>query len=215
MTKTIVCSHGFGVRADSRGFFPALAVALPEWKFVTFDYNDALPNGDTRVSSLYAQAQKLQHVIDEAFSDETVLLAHSQGCLVPGLVDLTRVTRVILLAPPVGGSMKHVIGVLAKRPGAVYDPDGISKLPRADGTTTFLPKDYFDSFAAIDPLASYEHVAQAKPTVIIRATKDEVLGLTNVDQVASATHIDIAADHNFTGESRRKLAGIMREILVQ
>jgi pimeloyl-ACP methyl ester carboxylesterase len=210
MTKTVICSHGFGVKADSRGMFPEIAAAFPDWEFKMFDYNEVRPNGDTVVSSLHAQAKKLQRVIDETESDEIVLLGHSQGCLVAGLVNLEKVSKVILLAPPVGTSMKHVIGVLAGRPSAVYNPDGVSKLPRADGTTTHLEKGYIESLGAVKPLELYQKIADTKPTIIIRATEDKILGITNVNEVHGATHIDIAADHNFTADSRSKLTAMLK-----
>ena len=132
-----------------------------------------------------------------------------------GLVDLQKVSRVILLAPPVATGMWRVLDKIAKRPGAVFNPDGDSKLPRADGTTTYLRKDYVESLDTVEPLELYQKVAHTKPTLIVRATNDEVLGMTHADDVEDATHIDIAADHNFTGESRRELVGIIRENLLQ
>ena len=212
-TKVIIFSHGFGVKADARGMFPEIATAFPDYESVMFDYNDVLPNGDTVVASLPKQAEKLQSVINDINADEIILIAHSQGSIIAGMVSLGKVSRVILLAPPVVASMQRVIDKIAKRPGAAFNPEGTSKLPRTDGTTTLLPKEYIESLDASDPLELYKKIANDKPTTIIRATEDQVLGMTNVGEVGAATLIDIPADHDFTGEPRQKLIDALKTII--
>lgn len=207
--NTVICSHGFGVRADSRGMFPELAAAFPVTKFVMFDYNEVLPGGDTIVAPLDAQAAALQRIIDQNELGST-LLCHSQGCIVAGLVDLTRVGRVILLAPPVHMSMQRVVDKLLKRPGSEYNKGGTSKLPRTDGTTTYLPDAYLKSLERKNPMQLYQKIADTKPTVIVRATRDEIIGLTNVGDISGVTHIDIAADHNFSGSCRAELIAVLQ-----
>lgn len=213
MSKTIICSHGFGVKADARGMFTEIAEAFPEYTFKMFDYNEVLSNGNIVVAPLHQQATTLQDVIDETIADEIILLCHSQGCIIAGLVELSKVSKVILLAPPVVASMQHVINKLANKPGGELNIDGVSKLPRSDGSTTLLPKEYLTSLDSVNPLELYVSIARVKPTVIVRATNDEVLGMTNVDKVASAQSIDIAANHDFTGPSRNKLIETLEGVL--
>lgn len=213
MTKTIICSHGFGVRADSRGMFPEIAAAFPDYKFKMFDYNVVDENGDTTVRSLDQQAEILQRQIDKAQGGEIVLLCHSQGSVIAGLVDLTKVSKVVLLAPPVRMSMQNLIRRMQSREGSVIRPDGVSVLPRSDGTTSYLPKEYLQSLENRNPIELYQQVANAKPTSIVRATEDEVIGLTNINEIENAKHIDIAADHNFTGNMRVRLIETLRGIL--
>lgn len=210
--KSVICSHGFGVTADSRGMFPEIARNIPGAEFVVFDYNKVKPNGDTIASSLDEQAKKLQAQIDAA-TGEIVLLCHSQGSVIAGLVDLSRVAKVILLAPPVNMSMQRVIGKMLDRPGSKINLDGLSELPRTDGTTTYLPKAYLESLDNYTPMELYQTIATTVPTVIVRATRDEVVGLTNVDEVKGVTHYDIAADHNFLSKSRQQLIQIIKKEL--
>lgn len=212
--KTVICSHGFGVRADGRGMFTDIAAAFPNARFRMFDYNDSLPNGDIVVVPLSEQASKLQHIIDKTEADEIILLAHSQGSIVAGMVDTSRLAKIILLAPPTIRSMERVIDRIAKRDGATYNPNGVSRLPRSDGTTTLLPKEYIQSLGVVHPLELYQAAAERVPTVIIRATGDTVLGMTNVDEVANATVIDLAADHDFTGDSRQVLMSALEQYLL-
>jgi pimeloyl-ACP methyl ester carboxylesterase len=211
--KKIIFSHGFGVKADARGMFTDVAAAFPEYNSVMFDYNGVLPNGDTIVASLPKQSEKLQSIINDVEADEIILIAHSQGSIIAGLVSLSKVSKVILLAPPVTSSMQRVIDKIAKRPGAEFNREGTSKLPRTDGTTTLLSKEYIESLDSVNPLELYQKIANDKPTTIIRATEDQVLGMTNVDEVGAATLIDIPADHDFTGDSRHELIEVLQKVL--
>lgn len=205
----IICSHGFGVTADSRGMFPEIAAAIPAAQFVMFDYNEVKPNGDTIGASLDEQATKLQEQIDMA-GEGCVLLCHSQGSIVAGLADLSSVAKVILLAPPVNMSMQRTIQKMYDRPGSKINLDGTSVLPRSDGTVTYLPKTYLESLDNYVPMDLYQRIADTVPTVIVRATEDEVIGLTNVDEIQHAAHYDVVANHNFEGDARSKLVRIIR-----
>lgn len=178
-----------------------------------FDYNEVKPSGDTVVVSLDQQAKKLQAQID-ASTEKVTLLCHSQGSVIAGLVDLSNVAQVMLLAPPVNMSMQRVINKMLNRPGSKINPDGLSELPRTDGTTTYLPQAYLQSLDKYMPMELYQHIADTIPTVIVRATNDEVVGLTNVNEITGATHYDIAADHNFGRDSRRELLAIIDQELL-
>lgn len=213
MIKVMIYSHGFGVKADARGMFTEIAASFPEYKSVMFDYNEVLPNGDTIVAPIDKQALKLQNAIDEVDADEVVLLCHSQGCLIAGLVDLSTVSKVILLAPPVVASMQHVIQKLSKKPGSEYLEGGVSRLARSDGSMTFLPNEYMRSLDEINPIELYKKIADQKPAAIIRATRDEVLGLTDLSAVAAKQMVDIAADHDFTSEGRQALINTLKGLL--
>ena len=210
--STILFSHGFGVKADSNGMFTQIAEAFPEHQFIMFDYNTDLGGGDIKVASLNEQAKKLQQKIDEQ-ADGLIIIAHSQGCVITGMVDLDTAKKVILLAPPVEMSPERLASKLLNRPGAVIDLDGTSKLPRTDGTTTFIGSDYIQSLTNVDPLSLYRKVANTVNTTIIRSLNDEVLGLTNVNTVANARHFDIEAGHNFTSEARRTLISLLKDEL--
>lgn len=213
MKKAVVYSHGFGVKADARGMFTEIAAAFSQYKSIMFDYNEVLPNGDTIVAPIREQARKLQSIIDETDADEIILLCHSQGCMIAGLVDLSKVAKVILLAPPVVASMQHVIDKLFKKPGSVYLEGGVSRLARSDGSMTFLPKEYMQSLDGLNPIKLYKGVVRQKPTAIIRATQDEVLGLTDLSAITTQEVFDIASDHDFTGENRQKMIAILEGLL--
>ena len=205
---TIVFSHGFGVKSDARGMFTQIAEAFPQHGSVLFDYNTVLENGDIEVAPLDLQAMKLQRKVNEQ-QEDVIIIAHSQGCIVTGMIDLQNVKKVILLAPPVEMSMQRVIDKLMKKPGAEINLDGISKLPRSDGTVTHISKEYLQSVSQVSPIDLYASIAQETDATIVRCVDDEVLGLTNVNKVAEAKHIDVSADHDFTGTARTALLDLL------
>ncbi len=209
---TIVFSHGFGVKADACGMFTQIADTFPQDSFVFFDYNKILENGDIEVAPLNVQAQILQEKLNQQ-NEEVVLIAHSQGSIVTGMVELKNVRKVVLLAPPVVMSMRRVVDKLMNKPNAVIDLDGVSKLPRSDGTTTHISKEYIASIDGVNPLELYQSIANTVATVIVRCTEDEVLGLTNVNKVHGAKHIDVKSDHDFSGSARQELLAIIRQEL--
>lgn len=205
---TIVFSHGFGVKSDARGMFTQIADAFPQYNSVLFDYNTILENGDIEVAPLDLQAMILQQKVNEQPGD-VIIIAHSQGCIIAGMIDLRNVKKVILLAPPVEMSMQRVIDKLMKKPGAEINLNGTSKLPRSDGTVTHISKEYVQSVSHVSPVDLYASIAQKTNATIVRCVDDEVLGLTNVNEVASAKHIDVSADHDFTGNARTVLLDVL------
>ena len=211
--KTVICSHGFAMRADSAGMFTDIAAAFPDYDFRMFDYYDIKPNGDQLVRSLDDQAKILQRQIDAAPAGEIVLLCHSQGSTVAGLVNLTKVSKIILLAPPIEISRAGLVNRMRHRKGAKLNPYGTSVIPRSNGTTMTIPIEYMDSIEAHDRLTLYRKMADTKPTIIVRALNDETLGLTDFSSLRTITLVDVQGNHNFTGEDRAKLIQALELIM--
>lgn len=209
---TIICSHGFAMRADSAGMFTGIAAAFPDYDFRMFDYYDIAPNGDQLVRSLDDQAKLLQQQVDAVQDGEITLLCHSQGSTVAGLVDLARVSRVILLAPPIEISRAGLINRMRHRKGAKLNPHGTSIIPRSNGMTMTIPVEYMDSIEAHDRLTLYQKMANTTPTVIVRALQDEILGLTDFNALTNIEVVDVEADHNFTGKGRTNLIDALKSI---
>ena len=113
--QTVICFHSFGVKADARGMFTEIVQSFPKVRFVMFDYNNFDNEGNTTVPALSNQAETLQQVIDDN-PKGSILLCHSQGSLVAGMVDLSSISKVMLLAPPVNMSMERIIHKMARKP---------------------------------------------------------------------------------------------------
>lgn len=209
----IIFAHGFGVRADARGMFTDLAKALSETNCITFDFNTFDNDGNTTVTPLNGQVEILQSHIDQA-QEGAALICHSQGCIVAGLANLDKVGQVIFLAPPTEISIERFMKKFGRREGSVMNLKGLSSIPRSDGSTTYIPKEYVESIRSIDVPSLYKKVAKSHKLTIVRATKDNILGETNFDYLKNVKIVDIAAaDHDFTGEARNVLVeNIMKMI---
>lgn len=212
INNNIVFAHGFGVRADGRGIFTDIAKAMPEENCVTFDFNTFDSEGNTTVTPLNGQVEILQSHIDQVQEGAT-LICHSQGCIVAGLANLDKVGQVIFLTPPPEISVERFMQKFGRREGSVLNLDGLSSIPRSDGSTTYIPKEYIDSIKSIDVPSLYKKVVQNHKLTIVRATKDNILGETNFDYLENVEIIDIAADHDFTGESRNELVDSIKKLL--
>ena len=210
--KDIIFAHGFGVRADARGMFTDIAKALPAANCITFDFNTFDSEGNTTVTPLDGQVEILQSHIDQAQAGAT-LICHSQGCIVASLANLDKIDQVIFLAPPPLMSIERFISKFGKREGSVMNLECLSSIPRSDGSTTYIPKEYVESIKSIDVPSLYKKVAQNHKLTIVRATNDNILGETNFDYLENVEIIDIAADHDFTGDSRVQLVEGIKNIL--
>lgn len=209
--KTIVCSHGFGVRADDRGLFTDIAAAMPEYRFITFDYNIVEDSGNLIVRPLQEQVKILnEHISTE--SAKVTLLCHSQGCIIASLADLENIDTIIFLAPPTTDSIKHFLGRMLSRKGAVYDPDGVSSLPRSDGTMTYMSGGYAQSIRAVNIEEKYTNLAAKHNLIIIKAKEDEVLGKTAFDFL-DVPILELDGGHEFAQPHRSELVAELQKLL--
>lgn len=216
MEKVVITSHGFGVGHDSAGFFAELATIITDARFILFNYNETLPNGDVIVPSLYDQAKLLEMAVDQTDSEYITIVAHSQGCIVASLAKLSnKVKHVILLAPPIQVSSKDIETKLKKQLGEHTSLEKGISLSRTSSGTMYFTKGYIESINEVQPLTLYETLARYIPTVVVRATQDELLGYIDFQQAALEI-INLEADHNFTtSEVRRNLKTIIEKKLTQ
>jgi hypothetical protein len=146
-----------------------------------FDYGTFDENSNTlTIPSLYEQADKLKRTIADVRSqnpDATIdLVCHSQGCIVASLVKPETIRKFVLTGPPAALNVNRMLDLFANRPGSEVNLDGISRLKRADfSTTNVLPK-YWKSLENINPISLYNELVKIAPTTLINATKDEIIG---------------------------------------
>ncbi len=210
VAHVIVFSHGFGVRKEDRGLFTAIARTLPDAKCVLFDYNPINEASNTLTAKpLDEQALKLRKVINTARAENPGavidLVCHSQGCVVAGLVKPRGIRKVIMLTPPDDVSEAKMTEQLASRMGVAIDTSMRTRLARADGSTTVIHPEYWQSLAGIDPIKLYNRLARFTALRIMNARQDEVLGVvdfTGIDPGISLVTLD--GNHNFDDEESRK-----------
>lgn len=221
MSHIVIFSHGFGVRKDGRGLFTAIAEQLPDIELIMFNYNqfDEATNTMT-VTSLDEHVEKLRQVADDVrreHPDATIdLICHSQGCVIAGMAQLDGIRKTIFLAPPDQrfgfGRIQEKVQALLGRPGAVQNDDGSLRYPRRDGSTTIIPLSYWQSRDGVDTIKLYRQLTAKTQLVIVQATNDEVIGMTDFSELPSTVKIvQMNAGHDFEDEWRPKLASWIKE----
>lgn len=220
--KVIIFSHGFGVKRDSWGMFNELGDRYkPDYLVVRFDYTRILPQENaTQVYPLSVQAKMLEQVIayirEKFKSTEIDIIAHSQGCLVTGILSPHNIHKVILLASPLLPTYHRMIAYFAKREESMIDEKGISRLKRSDGSWTLVGPDFWQEVKTINPIALYQKLAPKTELYCVRALRDEVILDTNVDdlkEIKKLHYLELKGDHNFAGEARQNWLDKMVEII--
>lgn len=220
MSHIVIFSHGFGVYQDDRGLFPAIATGLPNAKPVMFGYNRVEADNTLIASTLEEQVGRLRQIYEGIKAnnlDATIdLICHSQGCVIAAQAQLESIRKTIFLAPPDASFGVNIdqkiedVKVRKKRPGTKILPDGSISYPRRDGSTTIIPTAYWDSRRDVNPIPLYKEMSKKTDLIIVQATHDEVIGMTDFSELPSTIKIvQMNTGHDFEGEDRQKIAGLI------
>jgi pimeloyl-ACP methyl ester carboxylesterase len=220
MKIVLIFSHGFGVRKDDRGLFTDIAASLPAFETIMFDYNKFNEAVNTLIAApLGKQVNELRQVITDARAahpDAIIdLVCHSQGCVIAAMLQPDNVRKVIFLAPPDHfASVDKKIAQMQERPGTKLNEDGSISFPRRDGSTTIIPKVYWDSRQGVNPMKLYKELADQCELVVVQADQDEVIGDTDFSELeGKAKLIHMNTNHDFKGEARYKIAAVIAKEL--
>ena len=218
--KVIIFSHGFGVTRDARGMFTELARLVEgNHTVVFFDYADVDENGNTTTFPFSEQTKKLEAVIEfarEQFSSrEMDIVAHSQGCIIVGLVSPDDVSKIILVAGPISAPGENMKEYFSQREGAVIDEEGTSELKRSDGTLTFVPSEYWKGANEVNPAEMFLALAKKSKVYFVRAKQDQVVTGEDYSQIINSkiTFIELDGNHDFEGGDRKQWLTKMTELL--
>ena len=219
----VVFSHGFGVRYDDRGLFTDIADGLgDDMEPILFDYNDYdEEKNELTVHPFSEQSSILRRKVEEVReggSDAIIdLVAHSQGCTITALTVIPGIRRAILISPPIEVSKLNTIKRTKSRPGAHIDLEGISRLPRTDGSVTIVPAAYWKERVSMDPKPLYKRLARDVEATVIRAESDQIVGNAPFDFLddEEARIISLPGDHDFSGDDREGLVETVVNLLLE
>ena len=216
----IIFSHGFGVRKEDRGLFTAIARTVPDANSIMFDYNPINEASNTLTAEpLNEQARKLRKVLNNAryeYPNAVIdIVCHSQGCVVAGLLKPRDIRKIILITPPDDVSEATVAEQLGSRLDTPIDTATRTRLSRADGSTTVIHPDYWQSLKGIRPVKLYNMLARVTALRIISARQDEVLGTVSLEGIhPGVSVVTLDGNHNFDDEeSRKRLLYILQKEL--
>ena len=219
--KLIVYAHGFGVkRGDASDMFYDAANIAKNSKSLLIDLNQDEESGFT-VNDLISQSIRLNSEISKFKASNPglpiILVGHSMGC---ALIAKDRILaeQAIFLAPAVSNVEAKLKPRLMEREGSYHSPkEGVIYAKRSDGTTSRVPDSFFDSVRGETWKNRYEQYLRVQPnTFLIVAEEDEILKVETKDILElNFKQIDIVegADHNFLGESRKKMLSIVSGLL--
>jgi len=217
--KIIIFSHGFGVKKDDRGLFTDIAASLPGYISVMFDYNDVDEENNTfTIMPFSEQVDMLTRVVREQKSNypdaDIYLICHSQGSRVAALAKITGIQKTIMIAPPVDAGFARTITRYKNNPNAYIDLEGVSELPRSDGSRTLVPAKYWEERKnERSPILDFNELVELTDLYIIKAKQDNVTGDTLFEGLADdVTLLVLDGDHDFTN-TRNLLCEEIKNIL--
>ena len=215
--KKILFVHGFGVLKDARGMFADIVTSLSDTNFVPvlFDLNDLDEEGNLVVSDFSEQVRRLKEVwVKESLDADLFIVAHSQGCIITALANLSNVTKTIFLAPPTENEGEEIIEYFKSKPGTEINLQGVSKLARSHGSFTVVPASYWIEKDEVTTGELYGDYIKDHRSEVIRATQDEVISNDGMAAAFQGIEIqDIATTHNFEGEGGLELVSLVHHLL--
>lgn len=219
--KLIVYAHGFGVKRGEAGdMFYDVANMAKNSKSLLIDLNQDQESGLT-VNDFDVQSTRLSSEISKLKAGNPglpiILVGHSMGC---ALIAKNKILaeQAIFLAPAVSNVEPKLKPRLMEREGSYYSTEeSILYAKRSDGTTSRVPDSFFDSVRGETWKDRYEEYIGVQPNnFLIVAEEDEILKVETKDILElNFKQIDIVegADHNFLGESRKKMLSIVSGLL--
>jgi hypothetical protein len=216
--KTVLFAHGFGVMKDARGMFVDIVSSLSELgiKGVLIDLNTKDSEGNILLSPFSKQVEILTKTYLEQKTDETYIIAHSQGCVVSALANLPDIRMTIFLAPPTENIAEKTIAYFQKNPLTTINLTGTSRLARRDGTFTFVPKEYWEEREQLDISNLYKLYTVRHSTIVVKATQDEVVSNEAFPELfRDVETVEIDASHDFAGAARNELIRLCAKLISQ
>lgn len=214
MNRYIVFVHGFGVRADSNGLFSDIALRFSDYQTELIDLYD-ISQQYWKIPDLGTQAEKLRETIETIFSENAkatiVLICHSQGCVVGSLLPeelVGKLHKIIFLAPAIHKVNTKRFRHFFEKKSNVIIKDDYLKLKRKNGIILHITNSFADSLDEVSILDVYASLLKSKKLETIFALKDEHRKYADkeiIKLLKTGKFTEIEADHNFTGEGRKKL----------
>lgn len=187
---------------------------------VRFDYTIVNDEENwTKVYQYSIQKEMLRTVYDfviDKFSPKEVnIIAHSMGCLITGLARLGNIKKTILLAGPPSVPYSRMKEYFSKRPETKIDENGTSIIKRSDGSLTYVDKDFWKEMQIVNPPHLYRELSKNSDVTFARAMKDQVITeseYSKITDIQMIKHVEIDGNHDFEGEARDELKGLVEKI---
>ncbi len=218
----IIYIHGFGMKKDDRGLLTDIAFVFPESTNVLTDMNTIDEENKTlTVEPITKQVQTINEVLNHVrvdYPDAHIdIVAHSQGSVIASLMkDIPQTTKIIFLAPSFDFNRERTAKAFTGREGTVLDFEGTSTFIRRDGSTTYVPKEYWTDRDQYNPVELFSTLSEKNKIHIILAEGDDLVRNSAVREFQNNSNIEyetLPGNHNFDHEARVELLKRMKELL--
>lgn len=226
--RLLICSHGFGVKSDSRGIFSTVNEAFKDhFLGVGFNYVSVDDfTGSTYVYEFSKQVEKLRTVIEKVqdkFGKKRItIIGHSQGCLIPSLMleeTPIELEKLIYLSPsPTADLVKKMTSYWGKRVGANIDIHGLSTFVRSDGAINYVPAAFWAEAKDISPLEVFKSVEEKYHPYFVRPMEDSVVTEQDYEALKAMKpkrFYELPGGHDFKEDNRIGLLGLLNKILFE
>ncbi|PIY17104.1 hypothetical protein CO112_02105 [Candidatus Dojkabacteria bacterium CG_4_9_14_3_um_filter_150_Dojkabacteria_WS6_41_13] len=226
--RLLVCSHGFGVKSDSRGIFTMVKESFKDhFLGVGFHYVSVDDfTGSTFVYEFSTQVQKLLTVIEKVQGKygkkRITIIGHSQGCLIPSLMlrdHPMEIEKLILLSPsPTTDLVRKMTSYWGNRVGSTVDLNGLSAFSRSDGAITYVPAAFWKEAKTTFPVELFKFVADNYPTYFVRPINDEVVPEKDyalLKALKPKHYFELKNGHDYKEDNRIGLLGLLNKILFE
>jgi len=139
-----------------------------------------------------------------------------RGCVIAGKVNASGIRKTILLAPPREFGTSKMMDRYNQNPLTKIGDDGTYYLPRSDGSTTIVSKDFQEEVLSIIDLPKLYNSISSEEVFLIAAAEDNVLAEFNWNEenIPNIQVTEISGDHSFSGENRDALLNTLQSLIV-
>lgn len=210
------------MQKDDRGLLTGIADVFPYSINILTDMNSIdLKKKTLTVEPITKQVQTMNEVLNRTQADypdaQIDIVAHSQGSVIASLIkNIPNTSKIIFLAPSFDFDRERTANTFRGREGTMIDFDGTSTFIRRDGSTTYVPKEYWTDRDQYNPIELFNALSQTNKISIILAESDDVVRNNAVHEFQNNPSIEyetLHGNHNFDHEARPGLLERMKELL--
>lgn len=213
---TVVMAHGFGThKHESTAYFDDISAALTanHFRVVRFDFSGyGKSEGDPLAACYSKHKSDLSSVLDfvkQNYSEPIYIFAQSMGCFVTALTLAHGIKKTIMTGIP-NSNVQYIVDRITQRygskPGGHVDHNGVSILPRSDGSYQKIGSQFWKDILALDSLTQVEKYSKLSELLIVHWNQDEILGtefLRDYDSIPSLKAIWLDGDHSVKDPKNR------------
>lgn len=214
---TVILVHGFGTsKHETAGYFDDIAAALikDDFRVVRFDFSGYGKSEGKQEEVCYSkQVGDLKSVLTYAkdnFTEGVYLFSQSMGTWVTALCSTDNIAKSIFTGIPNTNTqiiIDRFVERFSTRPGANFNLNGISLLPRSTGKIQKIGSCFWDDIRNLDPVATVTKYSQKTKLLLVHWENDEIIGrdyLSEYDAIPTLKSLWLPGDHSVTNPEDRK-----------